>query len=69
VEAAPPAPALPWPPERSRTLEPDLAVSLVALEPLTVEVRLRAVARVDTLVSTATPGRRFLTTTVREGSP
>jgi hypothetical protein len=47
---------------------PDLTVSLLAPEPLTVEVRLRAVARVDTPVSTATPGRRFLITTVREGS-
>jgi hypothetical protein len=45
-----------------------LIVSRVPLEPLTVEVRLRTVVRVDTPVSIATPGRRFLITTVREGS-
>jgi hypothetical protein len=45
------APTLPWPEERSRTL---------------VDVWLRTLVRVVTPLSTAMPGRRFLTTTALE---
>jgi hypothetical protein len=45
-------PTLPWPEERSRTL---------------VDIWLRTLVRVVTPLSTAMPGRRFLTTTALEG--
>ena len=59
-----PVPALPWPEERTFAPVPPLV--RVVLDPRTVAlptVRLRTLVRVDTPVLTATPARRFLTTT------